>query len=179
MPTRKLMSVTIGSASAPPCWMTSKKIARRKRAWPRSSRPNASVTSPMKATTSAVALPKPMAVSPMRLRMSPAPRRGARLCRSGTASASVSSRRTPSGRPPRSSATCRAALNRSSLSRKVNRPLSQRSSRALSNTTRRTSPRVASSSATRSAVGSAAPSRQLPDNASRSVSAAPSAGVSS
>ena len=80
--------------------------------------------------------------------------------RSGTAAASRSRRRAPSGKPLESTCSLARASDASSLRRKVSRPLSQSVTPCVSKATRRTPSRPASSCSMSDAAGNAA--RQPP-----------------
>ena len=175
MPTRKLIRLTIGSAWAPTSWMVSMRSERRKRALPRSSRPNASVTSPRKARTSRLPSTSASASLPTRVRNEPGVVLRCAPDRSGTAVASCSSRRTPSGRPLASASSPARRTKPSRRRRKVSSPLSQSLTPWASNTTRRRSPRASSCRSTSAAAGKGWVRRQLPDSCSRTVPIAGSA----
>ena len=175
MPTRKLMSETIGSACAPTCCSVSSSSERWKRALPATSRTTLRNASPRNAR-SARASRTPSSVDvPTRARKNG--RRAPALVslRSGTAAARASKRRMPSGSGDRSASSPRRCASAAIARRKITRPLSQASTPPASNATRENRPSLCASSRTAPASGSRASSVQRPLRRSSTASLGPRA----
>src|SRR5581483_11670644 len=164
-PTRKLISVTIGSASAPVCWTKSQRSASGTRARSRSTLKTATVTSPTNARNSPAPRATSTAASPSRASHGPRRPTVRAPSFSWTVSASSMSRRMPAGSPAKSASTFRSRRSSRRAARNVRIVESHLSSALASNVTRR-SPGSAKSRATSAMVGRAPRTIHVPESSS-------------